>query len=282
MARPPDTASGDHFGAYGLRIGGIDGIARLLVRADPTWPRLEISVELGSAVLSEDQVDDDRGVVRFHNGGAVVIDRRRGEAVFKLPREPSPDELVHPYLAPVAAIVSRWHGHEALHAGSFLTEGGAWGLLAEREGGKSTTLARLAIEGVPIVCDDVLVLDEATAFAGPRAVDLREEPARILGIGESLGMVGARERWRLTLDAIEGKLPLLGWVFLVWGEELALEPVAAGARLRRLAAQRAVRLPPSDPSALLRLSALPGFELRRPRHWSSLERAVDFLMTSLP
>ncbi len=282
MARPLDAANQDHLGAYGLRIGGIDGIAPLLVPADPTWPRLEISVERGRAIVPEDQVDDDNGVVRFHNGGAVVIDRRQGEAVFTLPHEPSPDELVHPYLAPVAAIVSHWHGRETLHAGSFLTKGGVWGLLAKREGGKSTTLARLAIEGVPIVCDDVLVLDEGAAFAGPRAIDLREEPARILGIGESLGIVGARERWRLTLDAIEGRLPLRGWVFLVWGDELALEPVAAGPRLRRLAAQRAVRLAPRDPGALLRLSALPGFELRRPRRWSSLEQAVELLLTSLP
>lgn len=282
MDRSSHTASEDHLGAYGLRIEGIDGVARLLVHADPTWPRLEITVERGRAIVPGDEVDDDRGVVRFQNGGAVVIDRRRGEAVFTLPHEPSPDELVHPYLAPVAAIVSRWHGREALHAGAFLTQGGVWGLLAGREGGKSTTLARLAIEGVPIVCDDVLVLEGDVAFAGPRAVDLREEPARVLGIGESLGMVGARERWRLTLDAIESRLPVRGWVFLVWSDELALEPVAAGARLRRIAAQRAVRLPPCDPGALLTLSALPGFELRRPRRWSSLERAVELLLTSLP
>ena len=43
----------------------------------------------------------------------------------------------------------------------------ARGLAADRGVGKSSTLARLALDGIPIVADDLLVIDEIVALAGP-------------------------------------------------------------------------------------------------------------------
>lgn len=268
-------------GAYGLRIVGLRGAEHLLVEADSDWPELEIVVERGSIAGLRDRVDEDEATVVLL-GAVAVVRRTPAQAVFRFDAEPSADALVHPYLAPIAGLFAHWHGRESLHAGAFVAAGGAWGLLAEREGGKSSTLARLALDGVPIVTDDVLVVEGNRAFAGPRAIDLRREPAEALGVGEALGVVGARERWRLRLDSTAGAFPLLGWVFLAWGEELSLTRVPAGERLQRLAAERTIRLSPRDPSSLLGLAALPAFELRRPRRWSSLEEATKLLLASLP
>ena len=112
----------------------------------------------------------------------------------------------------------------------------AWGLVADRGVGKSSTLARLALDGIPIVADDLLVIDEIVALAGPRAIDLRDEPARRLGVGEPLGIVGTRSRWRFRVHAVPPSVPVRGWVFLEWGEGEApsVESVSARERLERL------------------------------------------------
>jgi len=267
-------------GAYGLRFSGLTGVEKLLVPGDRTWPGLEVIAERGPIEGFRNEVDEERATLLLL-GAVAIVERSSGRAVFRFETDPDPQALVHPYLAPVAGLLAYWHGRESFHAGAFVAAGGAWGLFAEREGGKSSTLARLAFEGVPVVSDDVLVVEGGTAFAGPRAIDLRREAARALGAGEPLGVLGTRERWRVTLDECDGAFPLRGWVFLAWGDEVSLTGVPAGSRLRRLAAERAIRLAPRDPSVLLSLAALPAFELRRPHEWSSLEDATKLLLSSL-
>lgn len=267
-------------GAYGLRIEGLSEAERLLVKAEPSWPGVEISVRRGPTDGFHERVDA-RGATILLLGAVALVRRSPGRAELVFEDEPSIEAIVHPYLAPIAGLLSHWHGRESIHAGAFLVDGGAWGVLSERGGGKSSTLARLALDGIPIVSDDVVVLEGETAFAGPRAIDLRREPAEALGVGEPLGVVGARERWRFATGEIPGSVPLRGWVFLSWGDTLSMKPVPAGERFERLVQARTIRLTPQDPTDLLRLAARPGFELRRPRSWSSLRAAVDLLRETL-
>jgi hypothetical protein len=281
MAEPEESRGSDARGVYGLRIAAPPEFAHLLAPADPSWPELEIAVRTGPVGGVRDHVDEERATLVLL-GAVAVVDRSPGRAVFTFAEGPDPEAVVHPYLAPVAGLVAHWHGRESLHAGAFVASGGAWGVLTERGGGKSTMLARLALDGIPILTDDVLVIEGGTAFAGPRAIDLRRKPARALGVGEALGVLGKRERWRVRLDGVEGAVPLRGWVFLTWGDELAVRPVPPGSRLQRLAQQRTILLTPRDPTNLLRLAALPAFELERPRLWSSLEGATKALLRSLP
>jgi len=281
MEGPEERSASDIRGAYGLRIAAPPGFAHLLAPADPSWPELEIAVRTGPVAGFRDRVEEERATLVLLDAVAVV-DRLPARAVFTFATDPGPEAVVHPYLAPVAALVAYWHGRETLHAGAFVASGGAWGVVTERGGGKSTTLARLALDGIPILTDDVLVIEEETAFAGPRAVDLRRGAARALGVGEALGVLGERERWRIRLDPVEAALPLRGWIFLTWGDELAIRPVPAGSRLQRLVQQRSILLNPLDPTMLLKLAALPAFELERPRGWSSLEEATQMLLRSLP
>lgn len=275
-----DTRSG----AYGFRIYGVDATASQLVQAPAHWPPIELRVHVTGSVPAEpepDYVDPNRARLRVRSGGSVVMDRAAGHATFNLAARPTATALVHPHLAAVAAVWSHWYGRDGFHAGAFVAAGGVWGLLGEKGSGKSSTLAGLARLGVPIVCDDVLALERGTAYAGPRALDLRADAARAFGTGEPLGMIGDRERWRVALEPIAPELPFHGWVALRWSDRTAVGPLRGADRLRELLEHRALLIPPASPTTLMDLSSLPFVELSRPRVWGSLDSALGLLLETL-
>lgn len=162
------------------------------------------------------------------HGRELLVDRATACATYSGPRPPTATDSVHPLLTAAAAAVGRWCGYELFHAAAFVAGGRVWGLLGDRESGKSTVAAWLAAKGYAVFCDDMLAIRGRTAFAGPRCLDLRPEPARRLGMGEQVDTDGPRQRWRVTLAPIESELTLGGWVFLRWAEEV--ETVAVGPR----------------------------------------------------
>jgi hypothetical protein len=275
------ASSNSAVGAYGLRVDGVGSARELLVPAEARWPAITIEREVFANAVQQALADDratlrftaEGAVIQLAAGGTVAIDRDARTARFATPAPVGDHELVHPYLGTVAAVFATWLGRECFHAGCFAADGGAWALLAEREGGKSSLLAWLALQGVSIVSDDILVLEGGRAYAGPRSIDLREEPARRLGVGEALGVVGVRKRWRQRTDPAPSGLPLRGWILLAWGPELSVLPLPAAERLATLASQVAIARPPDDPRVLLDLAALPAFELRRPRGWEMFDGA---------
>jgi hypothetical protein len=268
-------------GAYGLALDGIDGAAQFLVAAAPTWPRFTITNTTGRIERVGDRLGEDRAEIALRSGGVLFLDRVQAQAEFVTAEQLSPDEIAHPGLAPVAAVTARWLGRQSFHAGAFAVGEDVWALLADREGGKSTTLAWLASRGHPIVCDDMLVLDGDEPLAGPRVVDLRAEAAQRLGLGDDRGRVGARERWRVQLDAVPEGVRFRGWIFLGWADDVVVEPLRAGERLPRLAPHLGLRVPPARPDRLLELAALPGWEFRRPRGWDRFDEAGSRLLEAL-
>jgi hypothetical protein len=266
-------------GAYGLRLEGIGEARSLLSPADPSWPAFHIHSRVDEPPWRDfDVVTDSEAELMLKTGGEIRIVREPGDVIFSTERRVSDEALVHPYLAPVAAVAGYWFDRESFHAGSFVVDGSAWAVLGEREAGKSTLLASLALRGVTVLSDDMLILDGDVPFAAPRSIDLRPAAARRLGVGQSLGVVGARERWRLRLGPDTEPTTLRGWIFLAWGEGVEMSPVKPHERITRLGAQRGVRLPPKDPARLIDLAALPAWELRRPRAWESLDHAADVLL----
>jgi hypothetical protein len=268
-------------GAYGFRLEGLDGAGALLVDAPPTWPRLSIVRAADGRRPETESVSEDRARLWLSGGAWAELDREAGRADVRVPEGTSDDALVHPYLAPVALVMSRWLGREGFHGGAILAGGGVWAMLGEKTAGKSTMLAWLARRGTPVMSDDVLVLEGSSAFAGPRAIDLRADAAERLGAGEPLGSIGARERWRLALEPVPSQAPLRGWISLAWGDEVAVERLRGAERLRTLLPHRGVRLMPSDPGALIGLTALPHLRLTRPRSWASLDDAADRLLGAI-
>jgi hypothetical protein len=247
------------------------------VEVDAAAPAYAVSAEIGQADPGGEHVDDDAARLRLQSGGEIVIDRAAATVLYRVPRAVRPDELVHPYLAPAAAMIGRWMGRESVHAGAFAVDGRALGVVGTRESGKSSTLAWMAREGVDVLCDDMLIVDGDRPFAGPRSIDLRADAAKRLGAGTPIGVTGARERWRLALPK-PGTARLAGWVFLAWGDEIAARPLPARERIPRIAEERGLRLPPVRPDSLLELAELPAWELSRPRDWASLPRAADLLL----
>jgi hypothetical protein len=266
------------FGSYGLRLRGLPPEA--LVPAPRSWPELELLRCVGEATHTADELGDDGAVVVYRDKGAVEITRSPARATFTFPHRLGDGELLHPYLAAPAAIVNRWIGREPLHGGALLLDESAWGVLADQEGGKSSLLAALSREGRAVLSDDLAVTDGEVVFAGPRAIDLRASAAGHLEAGEPLGLVGARERWRLSLAGVRPTGALAGWIFLSWGERVRMRRVSLDERLIRLIGARAVVSEP-DPRLLLRLASFPAFELQRPRDWAALPETISCLLATL-
>ncbi|MGC5290929.1 hypothetical protein [Micromonospora sp. DT231] len=255
-------------GVYGLRVHGLDEVSELppAEGAALGWPAVRVG-QVDVPPPPPVPLDDRRGTRILADGRTLAVDRLRGTATFYGPPLAA-DVLAHPYLAPVATTVNRWAGRETFHSGAFLLAGRAWAVLGPRTAGKSSLLAALAARGVPILTDDILVVDGVDAFAGPRCVDLRQP---VPGVGLPTRPVRAGDRLRVALPPIAPHVRLGGWLFLRWGATVTLPRLPGAALLARLARQRSFGQLPSDPAALLSLAALPAWELTRPRDWAALD-----------
>jgi hypothetical protein len=243
------------------------------------WPavRVELRDHASSTAPDGGDVDGDRVDLPLAEGGRVVLDRRAATATFTGLGAHPYDLIVHPGLAYIASVFSEWLGRHALHGGAFLAGGGAWAVLGGHEAGKSSTVAWLARAGHAVVADDVLVLDGATAFAGPRSIDLRPATARLLALDGAASGVRGGLRQRMRPDATAASYPLRGWFAMTWGDDVEVRSIPAAERFPTLVEH----LHPVSGEAragLLDLLSLPGFELSRPKHLSSLPEAAAALL----
>lgn len=263
---------------YGIQLRGMRGANALLVDVDRQCPTMTVVATVRESEPVEERVTDTHADLNLKTGGRVSVDREGGLAEFVVPRPLSDEELIHPYLAPVASVVAHWLRRPCFHAGAFISGGGAWALAGDREAGKSSLLAWLALHGHAVLADDIVVLEDSSAFAGPRSIDLRSDAAAHLDAGRRVGVMGARARWRVALSAIPSQVPFRGWIHLSWGSAVEAESLAGPERLVRLLGQRTLRLVPHDPAAHLALAALPAWEVRRPKDWRLVGEVAERLL----
>lgn len=149
------------------------------------------------------------------------------------------DDLVHPYLAPIAALVHRWRGVPAIHAGALVRSGKALALVAERGMGKTTTSARLLQDpSWSLISDDLVVVDGGRVLPGPLSLDLRPASAEVLGdLHGAVVRGGERVRHTVSDTVSETDPVLVGCVHLVFGVTTTLRTLPVDERLRRLGAQ---------------------------------------------
>ncbi|MEO8692736.1 MAG: hypothetical protein ABI658_04415 [Acidimicrobiales bacterium] len=276
-----ELRSSSNLVTYGLRIDGLAGAGRLLAHSCVDYPVLHVERQLGTAEVEQVVTDDSADFRLQGDAGSVHLDRATLTAHFKLCRPIDDEATVHPFLAMTAAIVSRWLGRDAFHAGAFVVDDGAWAILGQKGTGKSSMLGYFAINGTTIVTDDVLVLDNGDALAGPSCVDLRPDTSVFLGAGEDLGVVGARSRFRVVLPTAPPRTPLRGWVFPTWSDTLELVPVPVAQRVSLLAANLALTRAPLQPDRFLDFASLPCWELRRPRQFDMLHETAALLLDRL-
>jgi hypothetical protein len=268
-------------GAWGVRFAGLVGPGVPLNEVPADWPQVAVSVRVDPRPGSLVEWGPDRAGHPLRGGHHIEIRREPLEVDIVLARPTAPECVLAPHLTSAASTIALWMGRPAIHGGGFLHEGGVWVLLGDKGQGKSTTLGWLATAGVPIVTDDLAVCDDGHVLAGPRCVDLRPEPARWMDAGRDLGVVGARERWRVDVPACPPRSPLRGWIFLQWGSEIAVQRLSPVERLSRLAQYRAMGVPWEDPVALLDLATRPAFAWSRPKGWCNLEPAIARLLTQI-
>lgn len=197
----------ERLGAYGLYLPTLGGAEGLLVDAPETWGSWQIELATGSGRPAE-FVDASRARLMCEPSGWVDIERATRTSTLHLPEPPAIAEIAQPRLGITAVVAAYWRGDHRFHAGAFIADGRAWGVLGTKGDGKTSLLATLASMGVQVLADDVLIVDrDLQAFAGPRCIDLRREAALALGIGESIGVVGTRERWRAPWARCPARFP---------------------------------------------------------------------------
>ena len=233
----------------------------------------------GGGAAGSVELDDDRARV-WTADGSITVDRAT-MTVTITSETPLDDRIVvHPYLAFPMSVVSHWLGRQSFHAGAFVWDGVLYGVAGTKGAGKSSTLAWLAGRGAPVVTDDLLVLDDLTAFAGPRCVDLREDAGPRLG-GTDLAQPGPRSRWRITAAAVPSEHRLGGMLYLAWGDGIAVDRLDLDDRLAHLYAHRVIRRGTADAEAFLDLATLPAWRFTRPRELDQIDDAGAQLLRAL-
>jgi len=249
--------SSGRFGAYGFILNNLDDEGHWLNPAPQDWPTVEVSQ------LTASPVPDTGGEVvevALIGGRSLRLRNEPPEMCFVGGSELSRDALIHPYLAPAASVLAHWRGWITLHAGAFETDGRAWILIADRNGGKSTTLAAMSEMDHPVLADDLIVIKDGFAMAGPRSLDLREQGQ--FRSAEDLGIVGERRRWRLRLLPVPPEIPVAGVIKLTWTDKPVVRTIAVEDRSEMLLSALSM---PVAPIGMLDLLGLRMFEVGRPQ-----------------
>jgi hypothetical protein len=270
-------------GAYGFRLvpRAWDGPLPGLLRAERDAPQVALEWRHASPLAEREQVDGDRVVLSRRGVSLLDVEREPAVITLEFPETVTADAIVHPLLTPPIAILARWRGDLTLHAGAFFANGCAWGVIGAREAGKSTTLARLAERGCPILADDLLVLEGTMAHAGPACIDLRPDIAARMPETRFLGEIAGRPRYRMAAPEGPARAPLGGIFLLDWCErdQVHVEALDAAQGLQLLYGQEYIGLlGPADPTKVLELLGTPMWRVRRPADWDVSAEALDRML----
>jgi hypothetical protein len=254
------------------------GAAAGMQAVDPDCPALSLEVTTGfgdrepapAPVLTQTEAD-----LPLVGGGRLRMLKDSGTAHFDLFSQPPDEELLHPYLAPAAALHWQWAGHEALHAGVIGLGDRAILLLGDKESGKSTTLGYLAmLGGTSILADDLAIIDGREVLAGPRSLDLR--PGSELP-GQHVHSVRG-DRLRMDLGPAPARATVAGVAVLEWGATIDITKIGFSERMHMLARQRTFPSLAADPVSLLDLASTPVVRATRPRDLGGLEKFAQGLL----
>lgn len=215
-------------GAYGLQVTGAG--TRDLQATQHESQVVDLRVEHVEGLPAWAARFDDH-VLRLPQAKSALatVERATGQAVLYSTRRVRGGEFAHPFLSVAGIAFAHWRGAEPLHAGALLLGGGAVLLVGGKGAGKSSTLAAAAVSAIPVIADDLSVVENLVVLPGSRTIDLRASAARRAGLWEETRSV--RGRRRLSLSPAPSA-PLKAIVDLTWGKATALEPVGISDRLR--------------------------------------------------
>jgi hypothetical protein len=265
-------------GAYGLTFSGLHDPLLVPVPDEADWPVVRFRRDYDAHQPPERAISDARAALPLLGGRWILLDRFAAEVALRGPEDADETEILHPFLGLVAVVFSWWYGRNAFHGGAVAgPDRGAWAILGGRGAGKSSTLAALAATGLDVVADDLLVVDGARVYAGPRSIDLRLDATQPINSHAATDrVVRGSSRRRITLQAVRAESPLVGWVFLEWGAEFSLRRLRPSEWLER-ATSHLNTVSTTAHQSLLPLAEADAWELTRPLGPASLEATVDEL-----
>jgi len=168
----------------------------------------------------------------YRKGEGVVIERDSGA---------DPAEEVLWLNGSTYAAIAAINGFLPFHASAVVWNGRAYAFSGPSGAGKSTLSAALGRHGLPLLCDDTLVLD----IADPARVQCLPGHKRLKLTPQAIALTGstAQERVAAIIDKhyaeppggiIRQVLPLARLCFLEDGPEIAFTPIGGGERIARL------------------------------------------------
>lgn len=182
----------------------------------------------------------DRYLMRAADG--IAVHYRRGEGL-TLEAPPDADQRdVSLWLhGSVYAAVAAINGLLPIHASAVTWNGRVHAFSGPPGAGKSTLAAALGAEGMPLFCDDTLVLDlsghgPVHCLPGHKRLKLWPEGARLAGAtpGEEVATDYPKRFAEPIAGAACDVLPLAAISYLDEGGEPTLRPLGAGERIARL------------------------------------------------
>lgn len=141
----------------------------------------------------------------------------------------------------VYAAVASINGLLPIHASAVAVDGRAFAFTAPAGGGKSTLVAALGKLGLPMFCDDTLVLDlsdpdRIVCLPGHKRLKLRRDAVALTGAQPQEPVSKTVDKLYAMPPAGEvgAALPLGELIFLEEGDEVSIEPVAGAERFVRI------------------------------------------------
>jgi hypothetical protein len=141
----------------------------------------------------------------------------------------------------VYSAIASIHGLLPVHASAVAWQGRVYAFTGASGAGKSTLTAALGSRGLPLFCDDTLLLDisdpeQIICLPGHKRLKLTGEAVRLTGAAVE-GHVGAMTgKFYCTPPGgtVRQALPLAELAFIEDGERLCFSPIAGAERLARL------------------------------------------------
>jgi hypothetical protein len=139
------------------------------------------------------------------------------------------------------SAIASINGLVPIHASAVAVDGRVFAFTGCGGAGKSTLAAALGLHGLPMFCDDTLVLDlsdpdQIICLPGHKRLKLRPDAL-------ALTRAKAEEKVSQTVDkyyavpsggSVTSRMPLAELIFLEDGDRIAFEPVSGGQRLAML------------------------------------------------
>lgn len=169
---------------------------------------------------------------RYERGQGVTVER---------PVDPDPAEEALWLGGSVHVAVAALNGLLPLHASAVAAGGRAYAFTGPAGAGKSTLAAALGRRGMPLMCDDTLLIDPL----GPDPLVCLPGRKRLKLLDDALALTGATAEAPVGVDTgkvyarppggtVSAPLPLAMLVFLEDGPELRWEPIVGAERFARL------------------------------------------------